>query len=100
MNFVPLPYTLKTMSVDKMNINLQAYGNLHAFRKAGRFKHLIFCEVLQNEKPSVYVETNSASAIYRMEHTPEQQYGIYHFLENADREEVLKERPELRISIY
>lgn len=62
----------------------------HFGKQADVFKHLIFCEVLQNEKPSVYVETNSASAIYQMEHTPEQQYGIYHFLENADREEALK----------
>ena len=44
----------------------------HFGKQADVFKHLIFCEVLQNEKPSVYVETNSASAIYRMEHTPEQ----------------------------
>lgn len=62
----------------------------HFGKQADVFKHLIFCEVLQNEKPSVYVETNSASAIYRMEHTPEQQYGIYHFLENIDKEEILK----------
>ena len=41
--------------------------------------HLILCEVLRNEAPQVYVETNSACAIYSMTQTPEQQYGIYHF---------------------
>lgn len=62
----------------------------HFGKQADVFKHLIFCEVLQYEKPPIYVETNSASAIYQMKHTPEQQYGIYHFLENADEEEILK----------
>ena len=41
-----------------------------------------------------YIETNSACAIYPMTQTPEQQYGIYHFLEKAD------EVPSLKDSIY
>ena len=57
-------------------------------------KHLILCEVLKNETPQVYVETNSACAIYPMTQTPEQQYGIYHFLEKAD------EVPSLKDSVY
>ena len=57
-------------------------------------KHLILCEVLKNETPQVYVETNSACAIYPMTQTPEQQYGIYHFLAKAD--EVLS----LKDSVY
>jgi len=63
----------------------------HFGKQADVFKHLILCEVLQNEQPPIYVETNSASAIYQMEQTPEQQYGIYHFLKRADEKEVLKD---------
>lgn len=63
----------------------------HFGKQADVFKHLVLCEILQIEKPHIYVETNSASAIYRMKHTPEQQYGIYHFLEKANEERVLKD---------
>lgn len=62
----------------------------HFGKQADVFKHLILCEALQIERPQVYVETNSASAIYKMAHTPEQEYGIYHFLRNAEREKLLK----------
>lgn len=48
-------------------------------------KHLGLCEVLRKEKPGVYVETNSACAQYTMQHSPEQEYGIYHFLKEAVR---------------
>ncbi len=44
----------------------------------------------KNETPQIYVETNSACAIYPMTQTPEQQYGIYHFLEKADEVPSLK----------
>ena len=53
-------------------------------------KHLVLCEVLQIEKPQIYVETNSACAIYTMAHTPEQEYGIYHFLNKANEDSTLK----------
>lgn len=62
----------------------------HFGKQADVFKHLILCEALQIEKPQVYVESNSASAIYKMAHTPEQEYGIYHFLKSAEREKLLK----------
>lgn len=62
----------------------------HFGKQADVFKHLVLCEILQTEKPQVYVETNSASAIYRMSHTVEQQYGIYHFLEKANKEKFLR----------
>lgn len=55
----------------------------HFGKQADVFKHLVLCEILQIEKPQMYVETNSASAIYQMSHTVEQQYGIYHFLGKA-----------------
>ena len=55
----------------------------HFAKQPDVLKHLILCEVLKNETPQIYVETNSACAIYPMTQTPEQQYGIYHFLEKA-----------------
>lgn len=61
----------------------------HFAKQPDVLKHLILCEALRNEAPQVYVETNSACAIYPMTHTPEQQYGIYHFLENADEDKSL-----------
>ena len=66
----------------------------HFAKQPDVLKHLILCEVLKNETPQIYVETNSACAIYPMTQTPEQQYGIYHFLEKAD------EVPSLKDSIY
>ena len=66
----------------------------HFAKQPDVLKHLILCKVLKNETPQVYVETNSACAIYPMTQTPEQQYGIYHFLENAD------EVPSLKDSVY
>ena len=66
----------------------------HFAKQPDVLKHLILCEVLRNEAPQVYVETNSACAIYSMTQTPEQQYGIYHFLEKADN------IPSLKGSVY
>ena len=62
----------------------------HFGKQPDVFKHLILCEVLQNEKPHTYVETNSACAVYHISRTPEQQYGIYHFLDRAHNEIKLK----------
>lgn len=63
----------------------------HFAKQPDVLKHLVLCEVLKNEAPQVYVETNSACAIYPMTQTPEQEYGIYHFLEKADRNKSLKD---------
>ena len=63
----------------------------HFAKQPDVLKHLILCKVLKNETPQVYVETNSACAIYPMTQTPEQQYGIYHFLEKADDDKSLKD---------
>lgn len=60
---------------------MEAYT--HYGKQADVFKHLVLCEILKNEKPSIYVETNSACAMYRLEHTPEQELGIYHFLRES-----------------
>lgn len=63
----------------------------HYGKQADVFKHLVLCEVLNNEVPAVYVDTNSASAVYQLEHTPERDYGIYHFLQNASMNDKLKD---------
>ena len=62
----------------------------HFGKQPDILKHLVLCEVLQIEKPQIYVETNSACAIYTMAHTPEQEYGIYHFLNEANEDDILK----------
>lgn len=62
----------------------------HYAKQADVFKHLVLCEVLNNENPEVYVETNSACAEYQLEHTPEQDYGVYHFLREASANDELK----------
>lgn len=62
----------------------------HFGKQPDVLKHLVLCEVLQIEKPQIYVETNSACAIYTMAHTPEQEYGIYHFLNGANEDATLK----------
>lgn len=66
----------------------------HYGKQADMLKHLGLCAVLSKEKPRVYVETNSACALYDMQHSAEQEYGIYHFLEEAER------HPPLEQSIY
>ena len=68
----------------------------HFAKQPDVLKHLILCEVLRNEHPQVYVETNSACAIYPMQQTSEQQYGIYYFLEKA----VEEDNQVLKDSIY
>lgn len=56
----------------------------HYGKQADMLKHLGLCEVLSKEKPRVYVETNSACARYDLQRSPEQEYGIYHFLQEAE----------------
>lgn len=63
----------------------------HYGKQADVFKHLVLCEVLNNEIPTVYIDTNSASAVHQLEHTPEQDYGIYHFLQSASVTDKLKD---------
>lgn len=66
----------------------------HFGKQADVLKHLLLCELLRIEKPRVYVETNAACAQYALERTPEQEYGIYHFLEKAAEKEYIPERTE------
>lgn len=66
----------------------------HYGKQADMLKHLGLCEVLSKEKPRVYVETNSACARYDLQRSPEQEYGIYHFLQEVEL------RPQLAQSLY
>lgn len=68
---------------------MEAYT--HYGKQADVFKHLVLCEVLINEKPAVYIDTNSACAVYHLKHTPEQDYGIYHFFGKASINDNLKD---------
>lgn len=67
---------------------MEAY--IHYGTQADVFKHLVLGEVLHNEQPKVYIDTNSACAVYKLEHTPEKNYGIYHFLREASISNELK----------
>lgn len=55
----------------------------HYGKQAEVWKHLPLCDIIALEQPTLYVETNSAYANYSIGQTPEQLYGIYHFLEKA-----------------
>lgn len=55
----------------------------HFGNQADVWKHLALCEVISTEKPRTYIETNSGSAIYLLDHNPERAFGIRHFLEKA-----------------
>ena len=50
---------------------------VHYGRIGDVWKHLPLCSILSIEKPLRYVETNSARAVYALEETPEQKYGVY-----------------------
>ena len=55
----------------------------HFGKPADVWKHSTLCEIMKIEAPEVYVESNSASALYTLTKTPEQEYGIYHFIDKA-----------------
>ena len=62
----------------------------HFGKQADVWKHIVLCQLLDYEKPDVYIETNSASAAYELNRTAEQEYGIYHFINKAGDNDVLK----------
>lgn len=61
-----------------ITMSYRHYGNY-----ADVWKHLALCYILTHERPSAYVESNSASASYKLDRAPGQVYGIYHFMERA-----------------
>src|ERR1043166_5977233 len=55
------------------------------------WKHLALLEVLAREQPRQYWETHAGSASYPLTRSPERRYGVYHFLEHADRTPALRD---------
>lgn len=66
----------------------------HYGKPADVWKHLTLCEVIRNEKPKIYIESNSACAEYTLSYTPEQHYGICTFIGKSH------ENPLLQHSLY
>lgn len=75
--------------------NKQTYS--HFAKPADVWKHIVLCEVMKNEQPEVYVETNSAYASYHLTKTLEQEYGIYYFLKEADKYDDLSKSAYFRL---
>jgi len=48
------------------------------------WKHLPLCDVAKIEDIEIYVETNAAYFDYSLTHSPEQLYGIGHFIERSN----------------
>jgi 23S rRNA (adenine2030-N6)-methyltransferase len=63
-------------------------GYIHYGRIGDVWKHLPLCSILKTEKPTLYIESNSASAEYTLAATPEQKYGIYHLFYEIDSEPI------------
>jgi 23S rRNA (adenine2030-N6)-methyltransferase len=61
------------------------------------WKHLPLCSFLQNEAPRKYIESNSAYAHYRLDHTPEQQYGVDTFFNRALSSRTLANTPFMNL---
>lgn len=65
-------------------------GYKHFGRIGDVWKHLPLCEVVLNESIKRYIETNSAYFEYLLEHSPEQNYGVGLFINEAERFTELK----------
>lgn len=63
----------------------------HYAKFADVWKHLLLCIALDVERPSRYVESNSAFAQYLLSQTPEQLHGIFWFLEHGRSIDVLSQ---------
>lgn len=61
------------------------------------WKHLPLAEILSTEPPGAYWESHAASGLYELAPTREQQYGVLHYLDQADSSNVLKNSPYTRI---
>ncbi len=64
---------------------------IHFGRIGDIWKHLPLAEYLATVRPNKYVESNSASSMYLLSNTPEQEYGIYHFWNNCHKADYLKQ---------
>ena len=65
----------------------------HYGKYADVWKHIALAEALRVVRPCQYVESNSAYAEYRLQGTPAQLHGIYHFLGAAAEIPLLSKTP-------
>jgi 23S rRNA (adenine2030-N6)-methyltransferase len=61
------------------------------------WKHLSLCSFLNSEKPKKYIEINSSKAYYKLSNTPEQNFGVYTFLSESPKSNILVNSPYYRI---
>ena len=66
-------------------------GYEHFGRIGDIWKHLPLCEIVKIEDFSTYIETNSAYNNYKLENSPEQEYGIGLFIRRSEGIKQLKE---------
>ena len=64
-------------------------ANRHFGKLADVWKHLPLCEVLAQERPSLYAETHAGSAAYEALDNAERRYGVRAFHSAAERHPVL-----------
>jgi 23S rRNA (adenine2030-N6)-methyltransferase len=72
-------------------------GYKHFGKIGDIWKHLPLCDIVKIEDFSTYVETNSAYFDYKIENSPEQEYGIGLFIKKSERIEELKKSTYYRL---
>ena len=65
-------------------------ANVYYARIGDVWKHLPLAEVLRIERPGRYWESHSGSSSYPLTRSPEREYGVFLFLERADRSSALE----------
>ena len=55
------------------------------------WKHLPLCEILNEIKPSAYIDTNAAGIWHKLTHSANQQYGIEYFYNNIECSDILQD---------
>jgi 23S rRNA (adenine2030-N6)-methyltransferase len=65
-------------------------ANIHYARIGDVWKHLPLAEVLAVERPGSYWESHAGSSSYPLTRSPQRDYGVFLFLERADRSKALK----------
>ncbi len=64
-------------------------ANVHYGKIGDIWKHLPLTEILSIESPSLYWESHAGSSHYALTHSPERDYGIFHFAHSASQSEIL-----------
>jgi len=65
-------------------------ANKHFGNIGDIWKHLPLAEILHIEKPNRYWESHAGSAQYELTKSIERDFGVFYFLANAERSEILK----------